>query len=41
MMSNDQRNYVFQENETSKNLHEKTHRKMSGRVEGTLILLSK
>ena len=41
MMSNDQRNYVFQENETSKNLHEKTHGKMSGRVETTLNLLSK
>ena len=41
MMSNDQRNNVFQANETSKNLHEKTHRKMSGRVERTLILLSK
>lgn len=41
MMANDQRNYVFQENETSKNLHEKTHQKMSGRVEGTLVLLTK
>ena len=40
-MSNDQRKYVFQASETSKNLHEKTHRKMSGRVERTLILLSK
>ena len=41
MMSNDQRKYVFQANETSKNLHEKTHPKMSGRVERTLIVLSK